>query len=118
MTERIRKVLLEAISESGLKANDYPIRELYYEGKSQQWFTWNIADQFGDWEEDGIVNFEKSSIQIHLFTDIKTPYEELKKNIKNCLVKNGFSYPEMQTFMEQDTLKKQIVFSCEIATGR
>lgn len=107
----INKLILDT-----LKPFNLPIKQDLYDDNETSYFIWNIADDRGGFDAENIVLTDIISIQVHLFVPISFNYLNLKKQIRQALTKGGFSYPQINIFVEEDTKLRHIVYSCEIAT--
>lgn len=99
-----------------LKPFNLPIEQDLYDEEEVPYIIWNIADDRGDFSAENMVLTDVISIQVSLFVPIDFNYLDLKKRIRQALKASGFSYPQINMFVEKDTKIRQIVYSCEIAT--
>lgn len=107
----INKLILSTLNPFNL-----PIKQDKYDGTETSYFVWNIADDRGYTSAEDEVLTDLVSIQVHLFVPITYNYLTIKKQIRQALKQSGFSYPQINIFVEDDTNLRHIVFSCEIAT--
>lgn len=92
-----------------------PVKPDRYSGKEKMWVTFHYADEQGGLFADNEAGIETAYLQIHLFTPEEKNVMELKKKIKKKLVESGFTYPQVSSFLEEETGIRHTVFECAIA---
>jgi len=91
----------------------YPVEFMGYEGLLKTYFVFNYSDDRGDAYSDDSPEFNMVSVQIHFFSPLTFNHLILKKQIRNALFENGFTYPTVQTFYESDTKLNHLIFECD-----
>lgn len=113
----IRDALLPITTKYG-----WPIEPTTYDGDSKYYITYNYADDRGADFGDDVPNCNLASVQIHFFMPQRDGKKNLnfqgyKKEIRDALFANEFSYPEINIIPEQDEDRQSDVwhlcFACE-----
>lgn len=107
----VNSKLLELENVTGLPT--YPDKN---ESKSDEYITFNYADErdvlFGD---DKPIE-EAADMQVHVF--VKCDYMDLKKKIKEFLINSGACGITFTSTYENETKKRHLIFEFEISEER
>ena len=99
---------------SALASLEIPIAEKLYEGKKNEFITFNLADSqaedFGDNDELSLVYY----VQIHYVCPWETDYTNKVKHIRKALKGAGFTYPELTDLSDSAERIRHLVFECSV----
>lgn len=95
-----------------IKKINYPYAPDTYEGDEKRFFTYNYATDKGAIWGDNEVEAVTASIQLHFFLPATDNFIRIKKEIRNALTEEGFTFPEITVLTEEDI--RHIIFECEI----
>jgi len=90
------------------------VPDIYKDGESDKWFTYNYASDYGTGYSDDEPEFAIVSIQVHLFLPEREDFIHLKKKVRRALFNQGFTFPEVTVLLEKDTGTRHLVFECDI----
>ncbi len=101
--------IVQAIKDFG-----YPYEPEVYQGKAERYFTYNYADDRGDLFSDDAPETTVASVQVHFVLPAGDPFAAIKKRIREALLRQGFTYPEVTNNVDAENNIRQLVFECEI----
>ena len=109
MSDSVSKILVSALSTFKL-----PVADTLYEGADDEYFVFNFADDnaedFGDNDVQGYVAY----LQIHYICPFNVSYSDMKRKIRNRLIKAGFTPPEVIDVSDPTDRIRHLVFECNI----
>lgn len=105
----VNQIIIEALKSFGI-----PIVPNFYEGESEEYITFNYADDRAALYADNDPVTNISYMQIHYFLPSNKDYLEDKKKMRKALHKSGFTYPGVTELVESDNKIRHIIFECEI----
>ena len=109
MSDSVSKILVSALSTFKL-----PVADTLYEGADDEYFVFNFADDnaedFGNNDVQGYVAY----LQIHYICPFNVSYSDMKRKIRNRLIKAGFTPPEVIDVSDPTDRIRHLVFECNI----
>lgn len=91
----------------------YACPDVYTEGIKDRWITYNLAYEQGEMYADDTAQDMRSGVQVHLFMPADENFFNLRKQLRNALVSQGFTFPKMVINQIEDNKIRHIVFECE-----
>lgn len=85
-----------------------------YTGPAEKYFYYNYAADSGLVFGDDGCDLAVAGVQIHVCLPIDENYIQLKKRIRDELVKQGFTFPTMTPLLDESINQRRLVFECEI----
>ena len=105
----VNEKIIHALSGFGIKVTP----DFFGDG-SDEYFTFNYADDraadYGDDKPTHTVAY----MQIHYFCQINKDYLQIKKRVRKALLEAGFSYPAVVDATESGDKERHLVFECSI----
>jgi len=105
----VNKKVIDTLSVLG-----HPVVFLNYTGAASTYITFNYEDDRAEFYADDGPEIDVAYLMIHLFTPGDFNFMALKKQIRSKLFKAGFTYPQVDSFYEEDTKINHVVFRCQI----
>lgn len=90
----------------------YPVKPDIYTGKEDRYFTFQYVDNRGADFGDGIPQCNKIDLQVHFFLPIKENYLKIRKEIRDALFMERFTYPSITEFVEPENEIRHLIFEC------
>lgn len=114
----VNKLVVDTLT-SFVKSKNEVSQDVYL-GKEEKYITFNYEDERAIQIGDNMPDLEGTWIQVHLFCPVKLKtgdqtINQIKKQIRSALFNAGFSYAQITSLFDQETMKNHIVFSCSIA---
>ena len=104
-----QEMITDALSGTGL-----PVAEQLYEGKADEFITFNLADNpaedFGDNDALSLVYY----VQVHYVCRWEADYTTKVKQIRKALYGAGFTYPDLTDLSDRGERIRHLVFECSI----
>lgn len=101
--------IVDALAELEL-----PVAEKLYEGKADEFITFNLADSqpedFGDDEDLSLTYY----VQIHYVCPWEYDYTDKVKKIRKALKGAGFTFPELTDYSDSENRIRHHIFECAI----
>lgn len=86
--------------------------DVYPNGDRDRWITYNIVYEQGAEFGDDVATDMVTSIQVHLFLPRNENFFDIRKQLRNALISQGFTFPEM-TNNSIEGKTRHIVFECD-----
>lgn len=102
------------IITTALKPFNLPVAENLYEGKKDEYFTFNYADDSAEDTGDDEAQAYVAYMQIHYICPMDKSYLQKKKLIRRALISAGFTPPSVQDVTDTADRLRHLVFECEI----
>lgn len=96
----------------------FPYSPGVYTGPEEHWFTYNYVDDYGELFGDDESLETVNRIQLHYFLPVKENYLKMKNEIRDALLREGFTYPEIESMDDQNPDIRHLIFECEIEEER
>ena len=104
----VNQIIMQALSEINMSVSAETSLDA-----TMPYINFNVTDDRGTAFSDDTAEYDKISVQVHLFTKLGYDYIDVKKQIRKKLHETGFSYPSVTTMNDDDY--NHIIFECEIA---
>ena len=109
MADSVNKIIVSA-----LRSFNLPVAENLYEGKANEYFYYNFADDaLGD-SGDDLPQAYVAYLQIHYVCPMSKSYADMKRRIRKALVDAGFTAPEVTDASDTTDRLRHLVFECSI----
>ncbi len=87
--------------------------DIYTKGDHDIWITYNLAYENGALFGDDIAGDLVSGVLVHLFLDKNINFFSIRASLRNALIQQGFTHPQMVLNSLEDNKIRHIVFECE-----
>lgn len=106
---KIAQLITGALSSLNL-----PMAERLYEGDSDEYITFNLADDIGADYGDNDPGTNTVFMQIHYVCPWPKDYYPIRRQIRKLLHEAGFTWPEVTDVSDASTRMRHFVFECSI----
>lgn len=89
-----------------------------YNGPEKRWITYNYVDDYGNLFGDDEPLETVNRIQVHYFLPVGESFSKMKGRIREALLREGFTYPEVESMDDPNPELRHLVFECEIEEER
>lgn len=96
----------------------FPSSPGVYTRSEDHWFTYNYVDDHGELFGDDEPLETINRIQLHYFLPVEENYLKMKNEIRDALLREGFTYPEIESMDDPNPDIRHLVFECEIEEER
>ena len=96
----------------------FPYSPGVYTGPEDHWFTYNYVDDYGELFGDDEPLETVNRIQLHYFLPVEENYLKMKNEIRVALLREGFTYPEIESMDDPNPDIRHLIFECEIEEER
>lgn len=82
--------------------------------KRDKWITYNLISENGQMYGDDTAQDMVASIQVHLFLPASANFYGIRKELRDALISQGFTYPDMvnNSLEGNNSEIRHIVFEC------
>lgn len=90
----------------------YSCPDVYPGDDRERWITYNTVSERGALYGDDAAHDMVTSIQVHLFLPANENYFDTRKQLRDALIAQGFTFPDMVN-NSIEGMHRHIVFECE-----
>ena len=90
----------------------YSCPDVYQKGDKDRWITYNLTFEKGELFGDDVAHDMVTSIQVHLFLPRKENFFSIRKQLRDALITQGFTFPEMTNNSIEGEMR-HIVLECD-----